>query len=113
MTPSDWSFAAKPSNYLYATSLPLPPQTAGLHVPQSTHSAQYWAQVTRGMDFSDADRIDSADYNRILWKGLMGNKPYPAGPTGLDLRHNRSKLLASYQRSQKKAAPQKPKAATN
>ena len=106
-TPSNWSFNATPSTYLYATSLPLP-QSAGLRVPKSTHSAQYWARATKGMDFSDADRVDPAVYNRILWKGMMGDRPYPAGPTGLDLRHNREKLLASYRRSLKQEAARKP-----
>jgi len=82
-------------------------------VPKSTHNAKYWAQVTKGMDFSDADRIDSAVYNRILWKGMMGNKPYPAGPTGLDLRQDRERLLASHRRSLKQEAAQKPKADTD
>lgn len=45
--------------------------------------------------------VDAAVYNRILWKELMGNRPYLAGPTGLDLRQNRPNLLASYQRSLK------------
>ncbi len=112
-TPSDWGFTATPSAYLYNTSLPLPPKAAGLVVPKSTHNAKYWAQVTKAMDFSDADRIHSAVYNRILWKGMMGNKPYPAGPTGLDLRQNREKPLASYRRSLKQKAAQKPKTVTN
>ncbi|MFZ0931959.1 MAG: hypothetical protein WAN11_25395 [Syntrophobacteraceae bacterium] len=51
------------------------------------------------MDFTSEDRMDFADYNRILWKGLMGNKPYPAAPTGMDLRQNRKEILARYQRS--------------
>jgi hypothetical protein len=112
-SPSNWSFTAAPSAYLYATSLPLPPQAAGLVVPKSTHNAKYWARVTRGMDFSEADRVDSAAYNRILWKGMMGNRPYPAGPTGLDLRQNRKELLANYQRSLKQKSAQKPKTVTN
>jgi hypothetical protein len=111
-TPSNWSFTATPSPYLYATQLPLP-QSAGLIVPKSTHSAKYWARVTKGLDFSDADRIDSAVYNRILWKGMMGDRPYPTGPTGLDLRQNRKELLANYRRSLKQEAAQKPKAVTN
>ena len=110
--PSSWSFTATPSPYLYNTSLPLPAQ-ARLHVPQSTHSAQYWARVPKGMDFSDADRVDPAVYNRILWKGMMGDRPYPAGPTGLDLRQNRKELLASYRRSLNQEAAQKPKTVTN
>jgi DNA-binding beta-propeller fold protein YncE len=100
-TPSNWSFTATPSTYLYATQLPLPPPSANLIVPKSTHNAKYWARVTKGMDFTAVDRIDSAVYNRILWKGLMGNKPYPATPTGLDLRQNRQELLARYRQSLK------------
>ena len=88
-TPTNWNFTAAPSAYLYATSLPLPPKAAGLIVPKSTHSAKYWANVTKGLDFSDADRIDDDVYNHILWKGLMGGRPYPAKSTGFNLRQNR------------------------
>jgi hypothetical protein len=36
----------------------------------------------------------------------MGNRPYPAKPTGADLRQNRAELLARYRRSLKqKTAP--------
>lgn len=100
-TPSAWSFTADVPATLYNTTLPLPTKTAGLIVPKPTHSATYWAQVTKGMDFSSEDRFDFARYNRILWKGMMGNKPYPAASTGLDLRQNREKLLSSYWRSLK------------
>jgi hypothetical protein len=58
-----------------------------------THDATYWAQVTKGMDFSAEDRIDFDTYNRILWKGIMGDKPYPEAPSGLDLRQDREALL--------------------
>ncbi|MEI7893555.1 MAG: hypothetical protein WCI05_10710, partial [Myxococcales bacterium] len=97
-TPSPWSFTASPSAYLHATTLPIPKAT-GLRVPKSTHDAKYWARVTKGMDFSSEDRFDFAQYNRILWRGLMGNKAYPATPTGLDLRQNRAELLARHRRS--------------
>jgi hypothetical protein len=112
-TPSPWSFTATPSAYLYNTSLPLPPKAAGLRVPKSTHNAKYWARVTKGLDFSDADRVDPAVYNRILWRGMMGNRPYPAAPTGLDLRQNRKELLANYRRSLKQEAVKAPKMVTN
>lgn len=72
-----WSFTAAPSDYLYATALPLPTPPAGMKIPQSTHNAEYWARVTKGLDFSDADRVNPLLYNRILWRGMMGNKPYP------------------------------------
>jgi hypothetical protein len=41
------------------------------------------------MDFSDADRVDPVLYNRILWKGMMGGRPYPAALSGSSLRRNR------------------------
>jgi DNA-binding beta-propeller fold protein YncE len=92
--PNSWSFTATPSAFLYGTELPLPAKPTKLIVPKPTHNAKYWARVTKGMDFTSEDRMDFADYNRILWKGLMGNKPYPADPTGIDLRQNREELLA-------------------
>jgi hypothetical protein len=76
-TPQAWSFTASPSNYLYATQLPLPTAPAGLTIPKSTHNAAYWTRVTRGLDLSDADRVDPLVDNRILWKGVMHNKPLP------------------------------------
>jgi hypothetical protein len=77
-TPSPWSFTATPSAYLYNTHLLLPPKPVGLVVPKTTHNARYWARVMKGMDFSDADLVDPDEFNRVLWKGLMGDKPYPA-----------------------------------
>jgi len=76
-TPQTWTFTASPSAYLYATQLPLPTPAAGMKIPKSTHDSTYWARVTKGLDFSDADRVDPLLYNRILWKGMMHNRPYP------------------------------------
>jgi DNA-binding beta-propeller fold protein YncE len=76
-TPQKWSFTAAPSDYLYATALPLPVRPVGMKIPKSTHNAEYWARVTKGLDFSDADRVDPLLYNRILWMGMMGKRPYP------------------------------------
>jgi DNA-binding beta-propeller fold protein YncE len=76
-TQATWTYSATPSAYLYATSLPLPPQPAALVVPKSTHDAAYWARVTKGFDFSKEDRVDPVAYNRILWKGLKGDQVYP------------------------------------
>jgi DNA-binding beta-propeller fold protein YncE len=84
-TPQQWSFTAIPSAYLYATALPLPTAPTGMKIPKSTHDSVYWARVTKGLDFSDADRVDPFLYNRILWKGMMHNKPYPAS---LQKRHD-------------------------
>jgi DNA-binding beta-propeller fold protein YncE len=37
-----------------------------------THDAQYWAEKTRGFDFSGEDRVPAELYNKILWEGLKG-----------------------------------------
>ena len=39
--------------------------------------------------------FDPALYNRALWDGTMGGKPYPIARSGLDLRHDRDVLLKS------------------
>jgi len=88
-TPQPWTFAVTPSALLYNTQLALPPKPVGLVVPKPAHNAKYWARVTKGMDFTDADLVDPAAFNRILWKGMMGNKPYPVAPAGADLHQIR------------------------
>ncbi|HUI80654.1 MAG TPA: hypothetical protein VLY24_22170 [Bryobacteraceae bacterium] len=107
-TPAPWNFSAVPSPYLYNTQLPLPPKPAGLVVFRPSHNAKYWARVTTGMDFEAEDRVDPLDFNHILWKGMMGKKPYPAAPDKTDMRQNRGELLERYHKSLKHAPP-KPK----
>jgi hypothetical protein len=107
-TPSPWSFTATPSALLYNTGLPLPSKSAGLIVPKPTHNSKYWARVSKGMDFTSEDRFDFATYNRILWKGMMGNTPYPTAPTGMDLRQDREELLARYRRPLKQKEAEEP-----
>jgi hypothetical protein len=41
------------------------------------------------MDFSDADLVNPVLYNRILWKGMMGGRPYPAALSNANLRRSR------------------------
>ena len=41
------------------------------------HTAAYWARVTAQFDFSEADQVPTAQFNRVLWRGLMGSKPFP------------------------------------
>ncbi len=91
-----WHFTAVPSALLYNTQLPLPPKPAGLVVPKPLHDAAWWTKATAGTDFGSADSMDFGAYNRITWAGVMGDVPYPAAPTGLDLRQNRGELLARY-----------------
>ena len=42
-----------------------------------THDAQYWANKTRGFDFSGEDRVPAELYNKILWEGLKGTTAPP------------------------------------
>jgi DNA-binding beta-propeller fold protein YncE len=97
-TPSAWSFTATPAAILYCTQLPLPAPVLPCLNP-TANDARYWARVTKGMDFTDADLVDGGQFNRVLWRGMMGNRPYPSRPTGKDLSQNRDKLLADYRRS--------------
>ena len=50
--------------------------TAGPMI-QPRHDAAYWDSVTAGFDFSEADQVPTAQFNRVLWTGLMGDKAYP------------------------------------
>ena len=76
---ADWSFKATLSPLLADTSLPIPKDAFAKTTPlKPTQDSRYWADATRGMDFTAEDRIDFARYNAILWKGLMSNKPYPS-----------------------------------
>jgi DNA-binding beta-propeller fold protein YncE len=44
----------------------------------SLHDGTWWAAATQGFNFKHPDAIDSAVFNRVLWRGVMGDKPYPA-----------------------------------
>jgi Uncharacterized conserved protein len=90
----EWTFNAVPSIYLYNTQLPLPARFAkNKTIPKPTHDAAYWADKTRDLDFTREDNVDPNKFNRIVWEGLHGDKPYPTVRSGLDLRRNRSLLL--------------------
>ena len=92
---TDWDYKAVPSDLLAGTQLPIP-KPSGRSVPHPTHDAAYWAKETQGMDFSVEDRVDPRGFNQILWRGLMGGRPYPSASDGLDLRANRKQLLQKY-----------------
>jgi YVTN family beta-propeller protein len=78
-----WSYAAEASTVLATTTLALAETGNGVRfaagptiTPQ--HDAAYWDTVTAGFDFSEADQVPPAQFNRVLWAGLMGSQPYPA-----------------------------------
>jgi hypothetical protein len=85
-SPPAWDYTATASTVLMTTTLSLGQGESGTQpvafAPgpniKPRHNAAYWAKVTAGFDFSDADRVPPARFNRVLWTGMMGSKPYPA-----------------------------------
>jgi DNA-binding beta-propeller fold protein YncE len=72
---SKWTFHAVASTLLKSTTLGLDPtkvQFAAGPTLKPTHDAKYWAEKTRGFDFSEEDRVPAELYNKILWEGLKG-----------------------------------------
>jgi DNA-binding beta-propeller fold protein YncE len=65
------------------------------------HDAEWWAFNLKNFNFHDADRLDTVEFNRILWQGIMGNVPYPTVRSGLDLRKNRAQLLKKWYEEKK------------
>jgi hypothetical protein len=64
-------------------------------IPQPTHDAAIWEERTKNFDFSQEDGVDPEVFNRVIWKGLMSDKPYPTNRSGVDLRQHREQLLKS------------------
>ena len=77
---ASWTYEANPAQILYTTQLPILNKYVQNReaLPQPTHNAAWWEAQTKGMDFSKADLIPTEKFNRILWKGMKGDKPYPA-----------------------------------
>jgi DNA-binding beta-propeller fold protein YncE len=107
--PAPWNFTAIVPDILKTTQLPLPVEVSkkrsapkdafSAAYSKPRHDAAYWAAKTAGFDFSVEDRLDAAQYNRILWQGLVGeNIPYPSVRDGRDLRHNRGSLLKGFRK---------------
>jgi DNA-binding beta-propeller fold protein YncE len=94
---SQWTFRATPAAVLFNTTLPItPPASLNLaSIPKPTHDAAWWEERTKNFDFSKEDRVDPEVFNRVIWKGLMGDRPYPTLRSGADLRKNRERLLKS------------------
>ena len=78
-----WTYTAEASTVLATNTLALSEGYNGVKfaagpIVTPKHDAAYWAKVTAGFDFSEADQVPTAQFNRVLWTGLMGSKPYPA-----------------------------------
>ncbi len=85
LTQSAWGFTAVPAAALLTeTTLPIKDKDkllrdaglTGKHVALR-HNAAWWAEKTKQFDFRKEDLNDPARYNRVLWEGTMGDRPYP------------------------------------
>lgn len=102
-----WTYTAIVPEILRSTQLPIGTAAAGgggaaqngsAAYAKPRHDASYWAEKTKGMDFSVEDRVDPAKFNRIVWEGLMGkDAPYPAVRDGRNLQRNRRELLKEFE----------------
>jgi YVTN family beta-propeller protein len=89
LTRTSWTYSATASPYLANTTIAMLDPTirfadAQPAVPMRT--AAWWAEATRGFDWSAADRVPADLYNEIQWEGLMPGVPYPQQRSGADLR---------------------------
>jgi hypothetical protein len=82
-----WTYTAVASTILKTTTLNLAQANAHAHGAvkfaagpniKPKHNAAYWTKVTAGFDFSQADQVPPVRFNKVLWAGLVGGKPYPA-----------------------------------
>jgi YVTN family beta-propeller protein len=83
----EWTYTAEASTVLATTMLAVrdggkPLRFAAGPMTWPRHDAQYWERATAGFDFSEADQVPTARFNRVLWAGLMGDKPYPVRRVG-------------------------------
>lgn len=87
-----WTYRAEAADILRRTQLPIPADrfvaTGERASACSGRSAAFWAAAMKGQDFSSEDRLDSAAFNRALWRGL-GQGPEPSVRDGRDLRRDR------------------------
>ena len=88
-----WSYTAILPPVLCSTQLPLTCPAGSTAKP--LHSAAYWGEKTKGMDFSKEDKVDAGQFNRLLWHAFKGeNTPYPVQRSGRDLSTDRQTLFS-------------------
>ena len=99
---TSWNYTAIVPELLRTSQLPLPAATAENSLPETPaamayardrHAAAYWVKKLGDMDYDVEDKLDSTRFNRELWKGMMGSKPYPEDRSGKDLSQGRTKSV--------------------
>jgi hypothetical protein len=84
-----WTYTATASTVLKQTTLTTylsrpdhPVQFASGPDIKPLHDAKWWEEKTRGYDFKDEDRLPADRFNRLVWAGVVGKRPYPEQRTG-------------------------------
>jgi len=104
LNPVAWTYTSLVPELLRTSQLPLPAPTAENSLPPSKrvlayakdwHPASYWQRRLGDMDYDEEDKLDTPRFNIELWKGMMGNKPYPKHRSHQNLRENRAALLSA------------------
>jgi Phosphoesterase family len=77
-----WTYSAVASTVLASTQLNLSQGGVAVRfaagpVVRPKQSPAYWDRVTAGFNFAEADMVPTLKFHQVMWKGLMGNKPYP------------------------------------
>ena len=77
-----WTFTATASTVLKTTQLSLAQGDAPVLFAEGPdikprHSAAYWEKRMAKFNFAEADQVPTAQFNKVLWAGMMGRKPYP------------------------------------
>lgn len=80
LSESKWSYKAIASSLLKNTALPLSAEVQLTASVKPTQPASYWIAKTSQFDFTEEDNLDAVAYNKILWEGLMKDRPYPGNP---------------------------------
>jgi len=98
----EWTYTARMPSILRTTQLPLPAPNSTAQGQSSipAHDAAYWAEKTKDFDFTVEDKLDSENFNLVLWRGLKGeSEPYPSERDGRDLSKHRDALLRELRKS--------------
>jgi hypothetical protein len=82
-----WTYEPEASTVLATTMIAAAERVNGVRFAagpmiRPAHDAAYWDAATVGFDFSEADQVPPLLFNRVLWTGLMGDKPYPDRKAG-------------------------------
>ena len=77
-----WYYTAIASTILKTTMLQVAANESGVRYAagpdiRPLHDAAWWAQKTKGFDFSAEDRVPVGLFNRVLWEGTKPGIPYP------------------------------------